>query len=83
MDNQSIFVIILLVIFLTIRNSLYVEGFISDSILYPSNIISCDSKQTEDECNKGYGCVLIKEKIKAYPLKTPYCTGNILDVPIN
>ncbi len=82
MDNQSLFVIVLLIIFLIVKNLLLTEGFAqqTQSLQYPKNIIDCSFNQTENECNSGNKCFWIKEKLKAYPLGTPYCTGNIFDV---
>ena len=50
-------------------------------IKYPSNIIDCDIHNNKNDCDKGYQCVWIEEKLKAYPVNTPFCTGNMFAVP--
>jgi len=82
MDNQVIFIIILGIVFLYLTNTFsYSEKFISKFIL-ASNIIDCSKYTNSKDCDGGYKCTWINEKLKAYPLNTPYCTGNILDVPV-
>lgn len=87
MDNQLIFIIIILVIFIWICKDLtHMERFQSESIYpfnikYPSNIIDCDIYNNKNDCENGYKCNWITENLKAYPLNTPFCSGNILDVP--
>lgn len=93
MDNQLIFIIIIAIIFLLSINAFYKkEKFESNqanttidqypfNIQYPSNIIDCDIYNNKNDCEKGYQCKWIDEKLKAYPSNTPFCTGNIFAVP--
>ena len=91
MDNQLIFIIVIVIILISINKFFKIENFESNqlpntiqypfNIQYPSNIIDCDIYNNKNDCGKGYKCVWIEEKLKAYPLNTPFCTGNIFDVP--
>ena len=96
MDNQLIFIIVIVVTFILISKFLPIEKFnsIQDdkctleykfqyplNIKYPSNTIDCDIYNNKNDCDKGYQCVWIEDKLKEYPLNTPFCTGNIFAVP--
>ena len=80
MDNQCLFIIILGIVLLYITHAFYYsDNFVSD-LLYPQNIIDCSGYTNSEQCNNGYKCTWIDEKLKAFPLNTPFCTGNVLDV---
>lgn len=51
------------------------------NIKYPSNMINCDIYNNKNDCETGFQCNWIDEKLKAYPLNTPFCSGNIFSVP--
>ena len=92
MDNQLIFIIIILLILICVDQIYKIENFKSNlmypnkfgypfNIKYPSNIIDCDIYNNKNDCDTGYQCTWIEDKLKAYPLNTPFCTGNIFAVP--
>ena len=92
MDNQFIFIIVIVIIFIYMDKFLKIEKFNSIqnkqftfeypfNFKYPSNIIDCNIYNNKNDCDKGNQCVWIKDELKAYPLDTPFCTGNIFTVP--
>jgi hypothetical protein len=84
MDNQLIFIFVIGFILICIKKFIPIEKFNIQypfDIKYPSNIIDCDIHNNKNDCDKGYQCVWIEEKLKAYPVNTPFCTGNMFAVP--
>jgi hypothetical protein len=94
MDNQLIFIIVIVIILICINKYYKKEHFESNhknmntimftypfNIKYPSNMINCDIYNNKNDCETGYQCNWIDEKLKAYPLNTPFCSGNIFSVP--
>jgi hypothetical protein len=82
MSNLIILIILLIIVLLFIKFNINdnskSENF---KLLYPSNMIDCGFYKTPKDCNKGYKCSWITSKSKAFNLNTPYCAGNIFDVP--